>query len=143
VIFALRGERIPQLSRESLQAAQQRWQQDGPQSYDLDVTLSGRQSGQIHIEVRHGEVTGMTRNGTTPTQRRTWDYWTVPGQFDTIELEMEMADDPTHGFPAPPGSKVLQKAEFDAVDGHPVRYHRIVLGTQLEIRWEVTRFKQI
>jgi hypothetical protein len=136
--FFRRGERIPELTRESLQAAQQRWRQNGPKNYDLDVVLSGSQSGQIHVEVRNGEITGMTRNGMTPKQRRTWDYWTVPGQFDTIGQEMEMANDPAHGFPAPPGSKVLQKAQFDTGDGHPVRYHRVVLGTQLEIRWEVT-----
>ena len=109
----------------------------------LAVVLSGNQSGQIHIEVREAQATGMTRNGVSPKQQRTWVYWTVPGQFDTIEDEMEKAADPAHGFPAPAGSRVVQKADFDPMDGHPLRYHRIVLGTQLEIRWDVTRFEAV
>jgi hypothetical protein len=144
VVFLFgRKERIPELTRESLQTAQRRWERAGPRNYDLDVVLSGSQSGQIHIEVRDAHVTGMTRNGVTPKQQRTWEYWTVPGQFDTIEQEMDMAGDPAHGFPAPAGSRVVQKAEFDPKDGHPLRYHRIVLGTQLEIRWDVTRFEAV
>jgi hypothetical protein len=147
VLFVLlvlgRRDRLPDLTPESLEAAQRRWEAKGPKSYHLDVLLSGTQTGKIHIEVRGEKVTAMTRNGVTPEQERTWEYWTVPGQFDTIETEMEMAKDPAHGFPAPPGSKVVQKAEFDPEYGFPRRYHRLVLGTQLEIRWEVIRFEPV
>ena len=144
VLMAIgRRDRMPELTPESLRAAQQRWEERGPASYDLDVTLSGSQSGEIHIEVRGGAASAMTRNGIVPVQRRTWDYWTVPGQFDTIADEIRMARDPAHGFPAPPGSQVRQRAEFDPQFGYPRRYHRLVLGTQLEIAWEVTRFEPI
>ena len=138
-----RGERLPDLTPENLEAARRRWEENGPKGYDLDVVLSGSQMGKIHVEVRDRKVTAMTRNGVTPKQERTWEYWTVPGQFDTIEDEMEKAGDPVNGFPAPPGSKVIQKAEFDPDSGYPRRYHRVVLGTQLEIRWEVIRFEPV
>jgi hypothetical protein len=137
------GNRIAKLTPEALVAAQRRWNEHGPASYNLDVSLSGSQNGSIHVEVRDGEVSTMSRNGIVPHQRRTWEYWTVPGQFDTIEEESEMAKDPTGGFPAPPGAQVVQRAEFDSTYGYPRRYHRSVLGTQLEIRWEVTSFRAV
>ena len=52
-------------------------------SYNIDLKLGGKTPGTVHVEVRNHEVTAMTRDGVTPSQRRTWDYWSVPEQFET------------------------------------------------------------
>jgi hypothetical protein len=135
-------ESLPPLTRQAYEAAMRRWQTSGPASYALDLTLLGRQPGQIHIEVHQGDVTAMTRDGIQPRQRRTWDYWSVPGQFDTIERELEMAAHPEASFHAPAGA-VVQQAEFDPRYGYPRRYRRFVLGTELEIDWQVTHFEPL
>ncbi len=139
-LLIMRQESLLPLSRTAYESAVQRWEAKGPANYKLDLTLQGRQPGQIHIEVHRGEVTAMTRDGVEPRQRRTWDYWSVPGQFDTIDRELEMAADPQASFHAPAGA-VVQQAEFDPTYGYPRRYRRFVLGTDLEIDWKVTHFE--
>jgi hypothetical protein len=159
-ITIARGTSLPPLTRAAYEAAERRWKSHGPKSYSIDIEfLSGRMlaaqlptaksenhgaeadRNRIHVEVRDGEVTAMTRGGVTPRQRRTWEYWTVPGQLDTIEQELDMAAEPAAGFHAPAGSLVVQRAEFDPEYGYAVHYRRIVLGTDLEIEWQVTQFK--
>ncbi len=130
----------PTLTDAALTAAEVRWETAGPPSYDLDLVIEGRQPGDVHIEVRSGVVTAMTRDGRTPSQRRTWDYWTVPNQFATIRQDCASAQNPAGGFGAPPGSRVLQRARFDAEYGYPLRYERTVLGTPLDVRWHITTF---
>jgi len=131
---------LPRLTPERLDAAVKRWREKGPASYDLDLTLSGGQTGLIHIEVRDGEVTAMTRNGRTPDQRRTWDYWSVENQLDALGQELESARNPQRAFGVSSESSVVLRAEFDPRYGYPRIYHRIVLGQSSELRWEVTSF---
>jgi hypothetical protein len=138
----MQRDSLPSLTRAAYESAARRWEAKGPASYTLDLTLQGRQPSQIHIEVHRGEVTAMTRDGVEPRQRRTWDYWSVPGQFDTIDRELEMAADPQSTFRASAGA-VVQQAEFDPTYGYPRRYRRIVLGNDLEIEWQVTRFEPL
>lgn len=141
-ILVSQRESLPPLSRAAYKAALERWQAHGPASYELDIVLQGRQPGRIHLEVHHGEVTRMTRDGVEPRQKRTWDYWTVPEQFDTIERELEMAANPEASFHAQPGT-VIQQAAFDPTYGYPLRYRRVVLGTDLEVDWQVTHFQPL
>ncbi len=142
-LWIRRQDALPTLTQADFDAALKRWESAGPKSYQLDLTLNGRQPGRIHVEVRRGETTAMTRDGHTPSQKRTWEYWTVPGQFDTIERELEMAADPAVGIPSAPGATIVQQAEFDAKLGYPRRYRRMVLGSNLEIDWEITRFEPL
>jgi len=134
-------ERTPRLTEEDLNAAMSRWDQHGPSDYDLELELAGNRPGKIQIEVRHGEVTRMTRDGVQPAQKRTWDYWSVPGQFDTIGQELEMAHDPAASFKSPSATQMIQWAIFNPKYGYPAKYDRVVLGTDFEIHWKVTRFE--
>jgi hypothetical protein len=131
------------LTAEALAAAQKRWDEHGPANYSLDVTIGGRQPGKVHLVVEHGAAAAMTRDGVTPRQRRTWKAWTVPGQFEMLEIELEAAADPQKGFGAPPGAQTIERATFDAVLGYPLKYERSVLGTPLEVGWEVHNFQPL
>jgi hypothetical protein len=82
----------------------------------------------------------MVRDGYQPAQQRAWYYWTIPGQFDTIAQEIEMAKSPSRSFDRPTASSVMLWAEFDERYGYPRRFRRVVLGTDLEIDWTITRF---
>ncbi len=134
---------LPIVTRADLEAAIQRWDKHGPASYNIDLKLGGKTPGTVHVEVRNHEVTAMTRDGVTPSQRRTWDYWSVPEQFETIRADFDSAEDPQRPFGAPAGSKVMMRAEFDPELGYPRNYQRQVLGTDLDVQWEVTRFEAI
>src|SRR5689334_13869565 len=86
------SDRAPRLTREAYEAAVARWDAHGPADYNLDIELTGNRPSLIHVEVRDGHAVRMTRDGVQPRQERTWFYWTVPGQFDTIAEELEMAE---------------------------------------------------
>lgn len=141
VIAAVR--RQPQLTSAVYEAAAARWDANGPASYDLDLELTGRRPGKIHVEVRDGEITHMVRDGVEPKQKRTWYYWSVPGQFDTIEQELEMAKDPVVSYGAPSAESVVLWAKFDPQFGFPRQFDRIVMGADLEIHWKVTHFEAL
>jgi hypothetical protein len=140
VAIAIFRDPTPELTVADYEAAVRRWDAHGPGSYDLDLDLEGNRPGKIHVEVRQGKITHMTRDGIEPRQKRTWEYWSVPGQLDTIGQELEKAGNPAEGFQTPPGSRMVQRAVFDPQYGYPIRYQRIILGSNLEIRWQVTRF---
>ncbi len=141
VLAIVYRDTLPPLTAQNYEAAVRRWEEHGPSSYDLDVTIQGRQPGVVHVEVRDGKVTLMSRDGVVPKQRRTWDVWTVSGQFDMIGQELEKQPDPVAGFGAPPGSRAILQAEFDPQLGYPRRYRRTILGSNLDVEWETTRFE--
>ena len=87
-------------------------------------------------------LTKMTRDGVTPSQSRTWEYWTVPEQFETIRQDFDSSET-AGGFGAAPGSQTILKAEFDQQYGYPRRYQRFVLGTDLAVEWDVTHFAPV
>ncbi len=134
-------ERLPQLSEPNLVAAEKLWEQKGPKSYDLDLTIEGAQPGVVHVEVRDGVTTAMQRDGLAPQQRRVWDVWAVPGMFETIERELDLAADPQHEMDLAANAKVDLRAEFDPTYGYPARFHRIVFGGGPEVYWRVTNFQ--
>ena len=134
------GERLPQLTVDQLDAAEKLWSEKGPASYDLDLTIEGAQPGVVHVEVRDGVTTAMQRDGITPKQRRVWDVWSVPGMFETIERERELAEDPGHEMGIAADTSVSLRAKFDPTYGYPARFHRIVYGGGPEVYWKVTTF---
>jgi hypothetical protein len=134
------ARRIPELTAATFESATQRWDQNGPASYRMHIKIEGNQPGTVEIEVRDGEVTAMTRDGRAPPQRRTWDAWTVPGQFEMIEREVEMAADPEGEMHASRGTRLWLRCEFDQHLGYPRRFHRAALGGGTEVYWEVTSF---
>ena len=130
----------PPLTREALALARERWHAASVRDYDLDVEIFGRQPGVVHLEVRDGAPTAMTRDGRTPSQRRTWDAWTVEYQLSTIADELAGANDPARAFGAPADARVVQRAQFDPELGYPIDYQRAVLGTPLDVEWRTVRF---
>jgi len=130
----------PRLTQADYEAAVKRWDEHGPADYELDLELTGNRPGKIHVEVRSGEVVRMLRDGVEPKQKRTWDYWSVPGQLETIGQELEMARDPAAAFRAPGATEMVMWAEFDPQYGYPRQYDRVVLGADYETHWKVTRF---
>jgi|GEM_PF-550901 len=142
VLIATRGEAVPPLTAEALAAAERLWGEQGPASYRMGIHVGGRQPGPVEIEVHDGRVTHMTRNGIVPSQERTWEYWTAPEQFETIRQDLESAGR-EGGFGAPSGTKTVLRARFDPHYGYPARYQRLVLGTDLNLDWEVTSFERL
>ncbi len=135
------GNRMPELTEDDLQAAVARWNEDGPKSYDLELELEGARPGTVQVEVRGGVVVAMQRDKQTPRRRATWDVWSVPGQFDTMLRELEMAENPNREMGAPQGTRWLLRAEFDPEFGFPRGFQRVVLGGGPEVSWRVTRFE--
>ena len=142
-VVLLSRDRTPRLTAEAYEAAARRWDERGPANYNLDLDLTGNRPGHIHVEVRDGQPVRMTRDGVQPKQERTWFYWTVPGQLDTIASELDMAHDPSASFASPQATQMVIWAEFDPEFGYPTDYDRVVLGTNFEIHWRVTRFEPL
>lgn len=140
LVFASRHGQ-PILTRAEFTKAVEHWDKKGPRNYNLDLVLAGSQSGDIHVEVRDGQVARMTRDGIEPSQKRTWDYWSVPGQLDIIGEDLEAAEQETKGTPTKNRPKLVLRAKFDPNLGYPVTYHRVELGNPADTRWEITRFE--
>lgn len=141
VVVVSRRQAAPVLTGDALAAARQRWEAHGPGDYRLDLVVTGRRASGYHVAVRDGKPTRVLCNQ-RPTPPRTWSYWTVPGLFDVVEHDIECADDPTEGFGASPGSRVVLRAVFDAELGYPRRYERLILGEpHLDMTWQITRFE--
>ena len=143
IVALVASRATPALTPQSLAAAKLAWRERGPADYDLDITVRGRQPGEVRISVRDGEVTSMTRDGRSPSQRRTWDYWSVDGQFGMIDQELLLARDPVKSFGAAEGTNVTLRAEFDQELGYPRRFQRSILGLDMDMEWEITRFAAI
>ena len=142
VLLLLARDPTPRLTTAALQAAKNRWEANGPESYDVDVVTSGAQVGHYHVEVRNGLPTAVAREG-RPPPRRVWDVWTVPGMFDTLDRELENAEQGAQGFGAAAGSRAVMRCVFDEQFGYPRLYNRTVLGASLDVRWEVTHFNVV
>lgn len=137
------GSQLPVLTHERLEAASARWQTNGPQNYEMQIKIGGRQPGVVQIVVDAGHPVAFTRDGVTPKRRATWDAWTVPNMLDMLDTELAGAANPQTGFGAPPGARVIERAEFDPETGCPIAYERIVLGTALDMSWRVTQFSSL
>jgi hypothetical protein len=142
IFMMLRGSGMERLTAERLEAAETRWEQNGPANYDIEVSVSGRQAAVYRVEVRRGQATSATRNGNPLTQLRTLSTWSVPGMFGTIHEERKKLEQLEAGAPGIPHLTVL--VEFDSKYGFPRRYVRIEsagMGTaNQEVTWEVRRF---
>ena len=135
------ARRLPALTAESLQTAEQRWRTNGPANYNMDVEIEGNRPGIVQVEVRKQVVTKMVRDGQIPSQQRTWEVWSVPGMFETLEREIELAEDPEREMQVKSGTKLWLKSEFDPYYGYPNRFHRAVFGGGPEVYWHVTHFQ--
>jgi hypothetical protein len=132
-------ERLPPLTEAQLEAAQKVWKERGLQNYSVDIELHGAQPGVIHVEVKNGEVTATTRDNRVPP-KWAWDTWSVPAMFDTLEQDLQIAQDPSQQIQAAPGTTWKLRCEFDPEFAYPRRYHRFVTGGP-EVYWQVTKFE--
>jgi Family of unknown function (DUF6174) len=132
-------ERIPLLTQSELNDAKKRWQEHGPVSYDMDIELRGAQPGSVQISVRNRVVTAETRDERVPKEH-TWDTWSMPGMFNTLETDMEIAENPEQAIQAAPGTKWELRCEFDPEFGIPRSYHRVASGGP-EVYWRVKHFE--
>jgi hypothetical protein len=128
---------MPQIHLDDLAAARDRWQTAEVADYRLTVVLVGRQSGELKIEVRGGRPVGMTRNNIAVKAERSWDPWTVPGMFETLETDFDNAGHAEEKFG---GGEVVMRAEFDPQYGFPRRYLHQILGRHGDLEWTVTEF---
>ena len=132
----------PPLTQQRLDEAWQHWRERGPTSYYLEVDVEGEVGGKITLRVRDGEVISMSRDGRTPSQKRTWVYWTVPNQLGVLETDLAHATNTPRGVDSETSAAVL-RAEFDSEYGYPSRYQRLSLGGMGAMSWQITRFEPL
>jgi hypothetical protein len=141
LILVMRDD-LPKLTEEALAAAEARWDESGPPSYDVDVDLRGARPGLVHVEVRGGRVVSPpTLNGNPIRATHTWETWTVDGQFETIHREFQLAADPQSQMHAAPGTRLILQGTFHPTLGYPLRFRRLALGPVPEVSWEIVRFQ--
>jgi hypothetical protein len=142
IILALEmfvARRLPELTPERLEAARALWQSQGPAGYDLDLEKLGERPGPVHVEVRNSEVATVTIDGWEPSPW-TKETWTVPGQFQMLEQELVLAEDPVHQMQAKAGTQIRLRCEFDRQYGFPRQFQRTVYGGGPDVYWRVTNF---
>jgi hypothetical protein len=135
VVVAWRYDPSPPIRRRELVEAQRMWHDAGPGSYDLVVRVTGPQEATYAVEVRGGEVLRATRNDYPLTQRRTFDTWTVPGMFATIEEDIKNMEKVAEGTAEPQTPHVTVRGAFDPQYGYPAWYHRIESTEQQQGSW--------
>jgi hypothetical protein len=142
VVFGLTSFRRPPppMSASDYEAAVARWESNRPANYEMELEVSGRQSGTMYVVVKGHEPASITRGG-VPIPKHSWAYWTVDGLFKVIHTDLEGLDQPERAFGTPDVSQLVQQAEFDAELGYPRRYRRAVLSTGDSIEWEIVEFK--
>ncbi|MCE9604047.1 MAG: DUF6174 domain-containing protein [Planctomycetia bacterium] len=136
------GPGLPECKPADLAAARERWAAAGLADYDITIVLSGRQSGEIKVSVRDSRPTAMTRNGIQPKQERTWEPWTVPGMFDTVDTDLESTERPKEKY-GNDVAGVMIRCRFDERFGYPKKYLHQIMGRHQDLEWEVTEFKPI
>lgn len=131
----------PHLTRQAFDQARQRWESAQIADYDVEVEVQGRQPAVYRVEVRNNVVRSALRNGYPLKQRRTHATWTVPGMFDTIEIDLESVERATASEASGqrPASQLQLRARFHEKYGYPAYYHRGEYGGQ-DVVWRVRRF---
>ena len=140
LVLASGGQRsrLPEVDPTTFSAARQRWQSTGPDSYEIEIVVSGVQSAVYRAVVQDGEVQSLHRNGRPLTQRRTMGTWTVPGMFDTMQSDLDTV------ARAGDAAALDLRAAFHPQYGYPMRYQRVERrrwGANPDVSWEVTEFE--
>jgi HAMP domain-containing protein len=130
---------IAPLDRAAFEAAHGRWKQHAPADYDLELTVEGDQTGRYEVEVRGSRVATLRRDGAEQPQRGdALRYWSVEGLFEVIEIDLEQAEKEQKAAPDV-RCRLRLSAEFDSELGYPSRYRRLLLDSDRQVQWRITR----
>lgn len=143
VVRTLNRDPTPVLTPADFQAARERWKQQEPPNYDIEVQVSGSQPATYRVEVRAGEAQSAWRNGRPLSQQRTFGTWSVPGMFSTISRDVDNLQRHAEGRADATTPRLTLRAAFDPKFGFPQRYTRIEWGSDVEVSWEVKRFEVV
>ena len=141
-MFATAGPRLPEIDQAALDEARDAWRQNGPSDYNIEVAVTGPRAAVYRVEVRGGKATKALRDGDPLTDARTLGTWSVPGMFDTLQLDVDHIDKPIE-INARESHFVSPRAEFNSQYGYPSRYRRIEWGSNMEAGWEVSVFEVV
>jgi hypothetical protein len=103
------------------------------------VEVTGSQPGAYRVLVADGEAQEAFRNGQPLQQHRTFETWSVPGMFSTIEADLTRQQGKASAGVSP--ARMTLRAEFDPEFGYPRKYRRIEWGQGIEVHWEVEKFE--
>ncbi len=127
-------------SEEDLSIGIQRWAISKPNNYNIEVKQV-KQRTEIHrVEVRDGRAARYTINDREMTRRRTFDTWTVPGMFGTIERDLENVRLVKTGNEDAYTPRLTLWGSLNPKYGYPARYRRVQWGADFQVSWEVTEF---
>ena len=134
VVVAVRSRRLPELTQARFDAACARWKQHAPDSYEIEVKVTGMQPGVYGVVVDNKLPTSATFDGRPLTRPRTFGTWAVTGMFDTLAKDLET--NAANGY-------LMLGAELDEATGIPLRYERIEVrtGAHQALKWVVTKFE--
>lgn len=129
----------PELTEAAFDQAWQRWQAHEVKNYEIEIRVTGAQAATYRVVVEAGEATAAFRNGAPLGQRRTFETWSVPGMFSTIEADVARLFHPAKGSSP---ARLTLRAQFDPDLGYPQHYQRIEWGQSSEVTWDVVRFEK-
>ncbi len=129
---------LSELTPEALTEARQRWRDAGIAGYDLtlETTTSGPPST-VQVQVRDGKLVEVLVNGAPASSGDPRSY-TIEGLFDILERELAMIHDPSS--PLSSGGKTFLRVRFDHQNGIPLRYLRVISGTNQSSELRVIQF---
>ena len=131
--------RTQPVTRELLANARDQWAAANLSDYDMEIDVSGAQTGRYHVVVRGGKLSQITRDG-RPADPAEGEYWTVEGLFRTIEEELDLIDHPASGAFSDQRQAWLRIGCHPTL-GYPLRYIRQVPGTSLGVQIRVRSLK--
>ena len=137
----VRGESLQRLGRPELEAAAEKWKDQGIQDYDLTVQLEGRLSNVFRLQVEEGRVVAATRDGQPMRLDRLPRAWSIDGMFDTLQADVSMLEAAERGDSSGRFLKLL--GVLDSQFGFPKRYLRLEMvkqGGNPEAGWRVLEF---
>lgn len=126
----------PRLEQSLFDDARARWQQAGIKDYTIEIKVEGSQPATYQVWVENGIAVRATRNQNPLTQRRTFETWSVPGMFGTIDRDLQQ------NKRTPGEQRLVLRAQFDPQNGVPLRYNRLAYQGGGDVLWNVTKWER-
>ena len=132
------GDSIPSHSLPAYLNAVDRWNEQAPQDFDLQVEVRGSQPATYFVQVRNGEARSAFRNGSYLPQLRSHETWSVDGMFATLAQDVARLEEAEQANSNPPFSL---RVDFDSQYGYPAHYRRSEYDFPIEVQWDVVLFE--